>query len=104
MAIVIVNLEARYLPDGSLHISSPDVPGFHVVDRERKQPEQFFLETALPLLQATIHRRAVEARIGEHVQVRWKDILSVKRLVPVELANRTKVPEMPPRQLIAEIS
>jgi hypothetical protein len=73
MALVIFNLETEYLPDGCLHISSPDVPGFHVVDRERKPPEQFFLETALPLLQATIHRRAVEARIGEHIQVRWKD-------------------------------
>ena len=104
MAVVIVNLETEYLPDGSVHISSPDVPGFHAVDRERRPPKQFFLETALPLLRATIHRRAVEAKIGEHVQLRWEDVLGVKKVVPGELANRVKVPHMPPKQLIAEIS
>ena len=104
MAIVIVNLETRYLPDGSLHMSSPDVPGFHVIDHERKQSrEQFFHERALPLLRETICRRAMEAKIGDNVQVQWKDILDVKSVVPAELARRAKVPGLP-RQLIVEIT
>jgi hypothetical protein len=105
MAIVIINLETQYLPDGYIHISSPDVPGFHVVDHERKgTPEQFFLETALPVLQDTIGRRVIEAKIGERVQLRWKEILGVKSVTPAELARRVKLAEMPPRHLIAEIS
>src|SRR6516162_475071 len=106
MSIVIVNLETKYLPDGSLHMYSPDVPGFHVVDRERKRSrEQLFVETALPLLEATISRRAVEAKIGERAQLRWKDILDVKSVVPAELKRRAvQVRGTIPRQLIAEIT
>jgi hypothetical protein len=106
MAIVIVNLETQYLPDGSLHMSSPDVPGFHVVDREPKRSrEQFFVETALPILEATIGRRAMEAKIGERAQIRWKDILDVKSVVPAELKRRAEpVKGTIPRQLIAEIT
>jgi hypothetical protein len=104
MAIVIVNLETQYLPDGSLHMYSPDVPGFHVVDHERKRSqEQLFHEIALPLLRDTITRRAVEAKIGDRVQVNWKDILNVKSVVPAELARRAKVQAIP-KQLIFEIS
>jgi hypothetical protein len=108
MALIIINLETRYLSDGSLHISSPDVPGFHVVDNERKKSrEQFFFEKALPVLQEIIGRRAVEAKIGERAEVRWKDILDVKSIVPSELARgearRSKVSQVP-RQLIAEIT
>jgi hypothetical protein len=105
MAIVIVNLETRYLPDGSLHMSSPDVPGFHVVDHERKRSQtQFFVEKALPLLEQTIGRRAAEAKIGERATVHWKNILDVKSVVPAELARRAKVADVVPRQLIAEIT
>jgi hypothetical protein len=104
MAIVIVNLETKYLPDGSVHMSSPDVPGFHVVDHGRERSrEQFFVEIALPILEQTIGRRAAEAKIGERAQIRWKDILDVKSIVPAELERRVKVPGIP-RQLIAEIS
>jgi hypothetical protein len=54
-------------------------------------------------LRETICRRAMEAKIGEDVQVTWKDILDVKSVVPAELARRAKVPGLP-RQLIVEIT
>jgi hypothetical protein len=107
MTIVIVNLETQYLPDGSLHMSSPDVPGFHVVNHDRKRSrEQFFVETALPVLEQTIGRRALEAKIGERAKVRWQDVLDVNSVVPAELARRSVKMDRPtiPRRLIAEIT
>jgi hypothetical protein len=108
MAFVIVNLTSEYLPDGSFHVYSPDVPGFHIIERGSKRShEQIFHETALPLLQDTMSRRVVEAKVGE--RVRFNGDMSVTEIgsfVPEELRNRIRRdrPSGIPRQLIAEIT
>ena len=107
MAFVIVNLASEYLPDGSFHVYSPDVPGFHVVDRDRKRSkEQIFYETALPVLRDTIVQRVVEAKVGEAVSIKDMPITPVDSFVPHELSRRLRRDIKPglPTRVLAEIT
>jgi hypothetical protein len=105
MACVIVNLASEYLPDGSFHVYSPNVPGFHVIEREHKRTnEQVFYETALPVLRETMSRRVAEAKVGEGV--RFADVPTpIDSFVPDELSRRLRRerPRDLPKQVIAEI-
>ena len=108
MAYLIVNLASEYLPDGSLHVYSPEVPGFHVIEQDpKKSHQEVFLETALPVLQDTMTRRVVEANVGKNVRlVADTPLLQISNFVPEELRRRVRE-ERPvgiPRQLIAEIT
>jgi hypothetical protein len=107
MAFVVVNLASEYLPDGSFHVYSPDVPGFHVIDRDGKRShQQIFRETALPVLQETMTRRVVEAKVGETVLITDMPIVDIGSFVPRELQQqllrRGSTPGIP-KQLVAEI-
>lgn len=107
MAFVIVNLASEYLPDGSFHVYSLDVPGFHVVERDgKKSHQQIFRETALPVLQETMTRRVVEAKVGERVKITDIPIAEIGSFVPEELSRRLRRDHRPssiPKHLIAEI-
>src|SRR6266851_6608921 len=106
MAFVVINLESEYLPDGSFHVYSPNVPGFHIIDRDGKRShEQIFLETALPVLQETMSRRVVDAKVGERVRFNGDmRVTEIGSFVPEELRNRIRRdrPLGIPKQLIAE--
>lgn len=108
MAWVVVNLSSEYLPDGSFHVYSPDVPGFHVIDQGRKRTkEQIFYETALPVLQDTIVQRVVEAKVGGAVRiVTDMSITPIDSFVPHELSRRLRREMKPglPTQVLAEIT
>jgi hypothetical protein len=107
MAFVVVNLASEYLPDGSFHVYSPDVPGFHVIDRDGKRShQQIFRETALPVLQETMSRRVLEAKVGERVRIADTDITEIGSFIPEELRrlHGDRRPLGIPRQLIAEIT
>ncbi len=106
MAFVVVSLASEYLPDGSFHVYSPDVPGFHVIDRDGKRShEQIFRETALPILQDTMSRRVVEAKVGERVRIADTAITEIGSFIPEELRrlHGDHRPSRIPKQLIAEI-
>jgi hypothetical protein len=106
VAFVIVNVESEYLPDGALHVYSPDVPGFHVINRERRSRSEIFYETALPVLEETLNRRVAEAKIGKQVHFRFRDlpIVDIGQFVPSELARRFSGPKADvPKKLLAEI-
>ncbi len=107
MAYLIVSLATEYLPDGSLHVYSPEVPGFHIVEPDTKRSHQeIFRETALPILRDTMTRRVVEADVGKDVRlVIDTPLLQISNFVPEELRRRVRE-ERPvgiPSQLIAEI-
>jgi hypothetical protein len=107
MPFVVVTLASEYLPDGSFHVYSPNVPGFHVVHKNNKQThEQLFHETALPILEETLTRRVIEAKVGERVIFdRQRTIAKVDSFVPDELRraiNRDRPFEIP-HHIIAEI-
>ena len=108
MAYLIVNLASEYLPDGSLHVYSPEVPGFHVIEQDTKRSHQdVFHETALPILQDTMTRRVVEANVGKNVRlVVDTPLLQISNFVPEELRRRVREqrPVGIPKQLIAQIT
>jgi hypothetical protein len=107
MAFVVVNLASEYLPDGSFHVYSPDVPGFHVVNQDRKRSqEQIFFETALPILRDTMAQRVFEAKVGEAVTIKDMPITTIESFVPHELARRLRRDAKPgiPTQVLAEIT
>jgi hypothetical protein len=107
MAWVIINLSSEYLPDGSFHVYSPDVPGFHVVDQDRKRSkEKVFYETALPILRETMAQRVAEAKVGEAVTIKDFAITSIDSFVPHELARRLRRDMKPgiPTRVLAEIT
>jgi hypothetical protein len=107
MTFVVVNLASEYLPDGSFHVYSPDVPGFHVIDQGGKRShEQIFRETALPVLEQTLSRRVLEAQVGKSVRITNDTPLTeVGSFVPNELRRRINRdrPFGIPKQLIAQI-
>jgi hypothetical protein len=104
MAFVIVNIESEYLPDGALHVYSPEVPGFHVINRDRKSRAEIFHETALPILEDTMSRRVVEAKVGERVRFRRETpITEIVNFVPEELNRRFRAKMEIPKKLLAEI-
>lgn len=106
MAFVIVNIESEYLPDGAFHVYSPDVPGFHVINRDRKPQSEIFYETALPVLEQTMTRRVAEAKVGERVMFRFRDmpIVEIDKFIPGELNRRVHgVKADIPKKLLAEI-
>jgi hypothetical protein len=104
MAFVIVNIESEYLPDGALHVYSPEVPGFHVINRDRKPRAEIFHETALPILEDTLSRRVVEAKVGERVRFRRETpITEIGNFVPEELSRRFGAKTEIPKKLLAEI-
>ena len=108
MAFLVVNLENEYLPDGSFHVYSPDVPGFHVVERDiKKSHQQIFHETALPILRDTMIRRVVEANVGKSVRlITETPLVQIRNFVPEELRQRLQEarPVGIPAQLLAEIT
>jgi hypothetical protein len=107
MAWVVVNLSSEYLPDGSFHVYSTDVPGFHVIDQDRKRSkEQIFHETALPVLQDTMAQRVVEAKVGESVRIVTDlSITPIDSFVPHELSRRLRrdMKSGIPTRVLAEI-
>jgi hypothetical protein len=107
MPFVIVNIASEYLPDGSFHVYSPDVPGFHVVDGDHNRPRvEVFYNTALPILEDTLRQRIVQAQAGERIRFNHEmRIAHVESFVPAQLRllRADSRPEIP-RQLIAEIS
>lgn len=108
MAYLIVNLASEYLPDGSFHVFSPEVPGFHVVEKDTKRSHhEVFLETALPILRDTMTRRILEANVGTNVRlVTDTPLLQISNFIPEELRRqvREQRPVGIPKQLIAEIT
>lgn len=107
MAFVVINVASEYLPDGSLHVYSPDVPGFHVVERDsEKSQSEVFWGHALRLLEETMSRRVAEANVGTMVSfTQGVPLVEIHQFVPDELRHRLR--EHPrraiPTQLIAEI-
>jgi hypothetical protein len=109
MAFVVVNIESEYLPDGAFHIYSPDVPGFHVVERQRRSQAEIFYETALPVLEQTMSGRVAAAKVGERVTFRFREmpIIEIGKFVPDELNRRFRGSGSKtdiPKKLLAEIT
>jgi hypothetical protein len=105
MAFVVLNLASEYLPDGSCHIFSPNVPGFHVVEKKGGMSmEKLMHEKAMPILQDTLTRRVQESKMGKEVRFRGP-ALSITSFVPLELNNRLRQKgwQSLPQQVIAEI-
>lgn len=110
MAFVVVNVASEYLSDGSFHVYSPDVPGFHVIERDsKKSNEQVFWGPALRLLEETLSRRVVEANVGKTVYLekhtKETPLVEIHNFVPEELRRRLGGDRSRglPSQLIAEI-
>ena len=105
MAFVVLNLASEYLPDGSCHIYSPNVPGFHVVEkRGGMSMEQLMREKALPILQDTLTRRVHESKTGKEVRFHGPAV-NITSFVPTELTARLhqKGAHSLPQQVVAEI-
>jgi hypothetical protein len=100
-------IESEYLPDGSFHVYSPEVPGFHVINQDLKRSkEQVFYETALPVLRETMAHRVFEAKVGSGVSIKDMPITPIESFVPHELTRRLRSDIKPgiPTQLLAEIT
>src|SRR5689334_18270885 len=65
MAIVVVELTSEYLPDGSFHVYSREVPGFHVVEPagSKLSHRELYLEKIAPILRETMERRVIQAEV-----------------------------------------
>jgi hypothetical protein len=81
MAFVIISLAKETLADGTCHIYSPNVPGFHVVDHDSKQA----YKEAVPILIATLGDRVREAEVGDGVRWLEAPVVEVDDFVPGEL-------------------
>src|SRR5467141_2813705 len=100
MPFVVVDLKQETLADGSHHIYSPNVPGFHVVDPNQDAA----IEYAMPVLHNTLRDRLIEA--GFSCDVRFIDRGSeIRQFCPDELRQHLgaeRVRTMPNR-IIVEI-
>jgi hypothetical protein len=103
----VVNLEREYLPDGTLHVYSPEVPGFHVTSPpdSKKSQRDIFNETALPILTDTLSRRVMEANVGKVVRIHNANLVKIRSFVPNELQRCLDRKESVdfPDQLLAQI-
>jgi hypothetical protein len=91
MALVIVNLTSEYLPDGSFHVCSPEVPGFHVVEPpgSKVSHKTLFHEKIRPRLTETMQRRVAQAKVGSTVWFREDlPVAEVRNFIPEELRRR----------------
>jgi hypothetical protein len=88
MEMVVVSLVGEDRGDGTYHVYSPVVPGFHIVD----DSPALAYERAIPVLQETLSRRAVSANRKVEVYVP----VQVDNFVPDEI--RRKFGEGPVRQ------
>jgi hypothetical protein len=110
MAIVVVKLTSEYLPDGSFHVYSPEVPGFHVVEPagSKTTHKELFEKKVEPLLRETMERRVTQAEVGKEVWFRDDlRVTDVANFIPDELRRtfhgKHHANGSIPTQLIAEI-
>lgn len=87
MAFVVVNLASEYLPDGSFHVFSPNIPGFHVLDKTAASRRQLFETKVLPILNETLRRRVSEAGVGKDIRI-YDEPVGVRNFIPEELRRQ----------------
>ena len=80
MSRVVIGLRQERLADGSHHVFSPNVPGFHVVDQDRDRA----MKEGLRILETTLRDRAKEAGIGREIKLVDAPI-EIEHFVPDEL-------------------
>jgi hypothetical protein len=109
MAIVVVSLTSEYLPDGSFHVYSPEIPGFHVVEPAgtKTSHETLFKEKIRPILGETMQRRVRQAEVGSVVGFRDDmPVVEIRNFTPDEIRRTLGGKDRAngiPAQLIAEI-
>lgn len=79
MTLVAIELLTEELTDGSWHVHSPNVPGFHVVE---KQERDAVITLALPVLQATLRDRVREGEVGGEVRILLGPVHYVEKFTP----------------------
>ena len=110
MAIVIINLASEYMPDGSFHVYSPEIPGFHVMSpaESKMSHATLFREKVQPILTETMKRRVTQAKVGHNVKFRDDlTVVQIPNFIPEELRRRLSDKRSAngiPAQLIAEIT
>jgi hypothetical protein len=98
MRFMVVDLVTENMPDGSFHVYSPNVPGFHVVEKDEKKA---VYAKAHRILYDTVCRRAQEA--GHEGDVKMHDAASIRNLTPSDLRNelhRKAAGKLPDRLVI----
>jgi hypothetical protein len=109
MAYVVISLASEYLQDGSFHVYSPQVPGFHIVEQlPRDEHEVLYNQKVLPRLRETLERRVLDAKVGRKVHLHEQYVANIQSFVPDELRRcmgdeQKLVGNAFPSQVIAEI-
>jgi hypothetical protein len=101
MALVVIGLLRERLADGSYHVFSPNVPGFHVVEQDQENA----MKEAMPILERTLAERAEEAGIGKEVKLTPAPI-EINHFVPDELRQHfgKERPRNAPERIMVEIT
>lgn len=101
MPFVVIGLKGENMADGSFHVYSPNVPGFHVVDENKSAA----YERASSVLRETLVRRmsaATERKDGTEINIHVP--AEIYSFVPGELKRGLEVSRnAAPEQLIVEI-
>ena len=86
MALVVIGLVTETLADGSWHVYSPNVPGFHVVEGDRNDA----IAAAREILYETLKDRVQEARVGDDVRLIDTTPVEISNFIPSELRRSLK--------------